>query len=117
MQRLNVSLILALALASACRGGGSGPTTPVEPTYRLVMPGPCQTQPPVEPGPVLLEIPSCGEGVEGVCPPLTPGQIDAVWQYIEELETYAWSSYRCEARRSGGSVPGSSGQGADAADP
>jgi len=117
MQRPSAWLVLMAALVVACRAGGSGPTTPIEPTYQLVMPPPCQTQPPVEPGPVLLGIPSCEDGVEGGCPPLTAGQDDAVWQYIEELERYAWSTYRCEARRSGRAVPSGSGEGPDAADP
>ena len=117
MQRQSAWLVLMAALVVACRAGGSGPTEPIEPTYRLVMPPPCQTQPPVDPGPVLRGIPSCEDGVEGSCPPLTPGQTDAIWQYIEELETYAWSSYRCEARRQGRAVPRSSGQGEDAGAP
>lgn len=117
MHRQSAWLVLMAALVVACRTGGSGPTEPIEPTYRLVMPPPCQTQPPVDPGPVLRGIPSCGDGVEASCPPLTPGQNDALWQYIEELEAWAWSSYRCEARRSGRGVPGGSGQGEDAADP
>lgn len=112
-------LIPILALAVACKSGGSGPTEPIEPTYRLVMPPPCQTQPPVDPGPVLRGIPSCGDGADGSCP-LSPGQSDALWTYLEALEDYAWSSWRCEERRANRAirgVPGGSGEGANAADP
>lgn len=119
MQRPSALLIPILALVVACRGGGSGPTQPVEPTIRMVSPPPCQSQPPVDPGPVLRAIPACEDGVDGTCPPLSPGQFDAIWLYIEALEDWAHASWRCEqarARRLRG-VPGGGGTSSNAADP
>jgi hypothetical protein len=110
-------LIPIVMLVVACRGGGSGPTTPQEPTIRLLRETPCLTQPPADPGPVLLGIPSCEDGVEGLCPPLTPGQADALWTRVEVLEDYSEHAWRQCGDRADRGVPSSSGQGADAADP
>lgn len=113
-------LSLTLALGAACKRAGDTPP-PTQPTYRLVYPSPCLTQPPVDPGPVLLSAPACeGSGESLVCPPLSTTEIDAVWSYIEALQGYAARAWRCEqkrARRQGGEVPGGSGKGEDAGPP
>lgn len=102
------STALALALASACRGGGSGPTQPVEPAYRLVAPPPCLTAPPADPGAILRAIPECEADDEGGCPDLTDQQDAALWAYLDALERYAERAWRrCGDRPR--SVPGGRG--------
>lgn len=103
-----VSMALALAAASACKGAGTGPTTPIEPTYRLVDRPPCLTAPPADPGPVLRAIPECEADDEGGCPDLTDQQDAALWSYLDALERYAERAWRrCGARP--GNVPGGGG--------
>jgi hypothetical protein len=118
MPRQIVWLIPILVLALGCKGGGSGPTQPVE-TYRLVYQQPCLTVPPVDPGPVLGAIPECEASVDGVrCPPLTAEQDAAIWVYIEALEDYSTRAWQCSerqrARREVGAASRPDGQGKDA---
>jgi|SRR5688572_20998950 len=117
MKRPSALLIPIAMLVVACRSGGSGPTQPVEPTLKLLRETPCLTQPPADPGPVLLEIPSCEDGVEGSCPPLTPGQNDAIWTRIEVLEDYSEHAWRQCGDHGGRSFPSGSSASAHAAEP
>lgn len=108
---------LILTLVVACRQGGSGPTTPVEPTLRLIPSVPCLTQPPADPGPVLRGIPECEADDEGGCPALTSEQDAALWVRVEVLEAYADHAWRSCGDLGGRGVPSGSGASANAADP
>ncbi len=100
MPRQLVLLTLILALELACKSGGSGPTTPIEPTYQLLHLQPCLVEQPVDPGSILRRTPKC-EVVDDEldCPPLTDQQVNALWAYVEAIEDTAWRAWRCAERQ------------------
>lgn len=85
VNRVSAGLTVAtLLVAIGCGNAGiPAPTAPQQPTARLIEPPPCVTQPPPEPGPILLAIPSATTE-------LTKEQDAALWAYVDGLEQ--WSS-------------------------